>query len=189
MTDSPIFLIGFMACGKTTLGKALAGAFPELVEFVDLDEAIEARAGASVAEIFSSRGEACFRRMEADILREIAASAAGRHKRVVVGCGGGTPCHGSNMDFMLGAGTVVWLNASRERTVGRLLDDGGKRPLMAGLDGDAVGARVDSLLAARAPAYSRAHCRFDSSRLDDTDEVAATADLFARRFLFGPTPD
>ena len=73
--QKPVFLVGFMASGKTTLGRALAGACPGL-SFVDLDEAVEAAAGCSVADIFARSGEAVFRALESKMLREVARPGA-----------------------------------------------------------------------------------------------------------------
>lgn len=175
----PLFLIGMMACGKTTLGRALAKAFPQR-PFVDLDLMVEQEQGMSVARIFEELGEEAFRSLESDALRRAAASGA------IVACGGGTPCRTENMDFMLGAGTVVWLRADRDVTVRRLLlAPPGQRPLMARLERtpQAVGAAVDSYEAGRACHYSRAHHIFDSSRLEDEQQVAEAVEAFAARFL------
>ena len=187
MHNSPIFLIGYMACGKTTLGRALQGAMPGDVEYVDLDEAIEARAGRSIPEIFAADGEAAFRRMESEMLGEMLTRNGG-DKRLVVGCGGGTPCHGDNLDRMLRGGTVVWLRASRERTIARLLDAQDRRPLVAGKSPAELEAFVDANLAARLPHYSRAHLTFDSSRLDSASEIAETMVAFISQPLLNFKP-
>ena len=79
----PIFLIGYMGCGKTTLGRALSIATG--VRFVDLDELIEENEGTSISVIFRERGEEAFRRIERDTLRGLC-----REENLIVGCGGGT---------------------------------------------------------------------------------------------------
>lgn len=83
----PVFLIGFMGAGKTTLGRALSGsnAFPGAarLDYVDLDELIERHEGLSVREIFRTRGEAAFRSLESRMLREAAC-----RNDVIIGCGG-----------------------------------------------------------------------------------------------------
>ena len=90
---APIFLVGYMATGKTTLGRALQAAAG--VEFVDLDSVVEQRAGMCVSEIFGRLGEAEFRRLESEALDLMLSRRTGR--RLVVACGGGTPCHGNNI--------------------------------------------------------------------------------------------
>ncbi len=171
----PLFLIGFMAVGKTTLGRALAARCPGM-RFVDLDAEVEAAEGCSVGEIFATRGEEAFRALESDMLRRVAADGC------VVACGGGTPCRPANMDFMLGAGTVVWLQASPGRVAARLLEaPEGQRPLADRYrsDPEALAAFIERMEAERAPHYSRAHLTFDADGLDTADEVEESS----RRFL------
>ncbi len=175
-----------MACGKTTLGTALAGSAG--VEFFDLDKAVEAEAGCPISEIFSRHGEKEFRLMESDTLKRLVNTARAAAGTVIIGCGGGTPCHGSNMDLMLKEGTVVWLRASRERTIARLLEAAadGRRPLMSGLDAQGIAARHDADMTARSPHYSRAHAVFDSSHLDTADEINESVKAFTVKFLKYP---
>ena len=178
-----------MACGKTTLGTALAGSAG--VMFIDLDAEIERLAGCSIARYFNDYGEQAFRELEADTLRCVIAEHYGRQQPVIIACGGGTPCHGDNQQQMLAAGRVIWLRASRERTIARLLDaPPGSRPLMAGLDAQSIARRIDHDLEIRTPHYSRAHHIFDSSYLDTPGEVARTTADFIERFLDqNPAPD
>lgn len=173
----PIFLIGFMGTGKTTLGRALARIYQNL-RFVDLDEEVERKFGVPVAQIFDTRGEEAFRHAEEAALRAVAADSD-----VIVACGGGTPCRSANMELMLNAGTVVNLQADRVRLLRRLAEAAGQRPLLAGLSDDALAAEVEAVYAARAPYYSRAHASFDATFLETEDEIAATCRRFARQFI------
>lgn len=171
----PIFLIGYMGCGKTTFGRALAKATGR--DFIDLDFYISQRFRASIPEIFASHGESGFRRMESAMLREV-----GEFPGVVVACGGGTPCFGSNIDYMLGRGTVVWLQASRRRLLERLLRGRQRRPLLAGKTDDQVAVAIDEGLRAREPFYSRASIRFNGDRLENRNQISATIDDFLTEF-------
>lgn len=173
----PIFLLGFMGCGKTTLGKALHNATG--LDFVDLDEAIEARAGMSVREIFSRRGEAAFRRMEREQLR----LEAGGHTRTIVACGGGTPCQHGNMSLMNSLGTTVWLQAPVDVLTRRLRLAREQRPLIATLGDTELELFVAETLHRRSPHYAMAHHTFDSSELEDPHQIAAAVSAFTRRFL------
>lgn len=179
-TNKPqlIFLIGLPCSGKTTLGTALQCAAD--VDFIDLDQAIEERAGTSVSEIFATAGEAAFRRMETETLTDIC--GAPRCRTLIVACGGGTPCFGDNMDLMRSHGTVVWLRADRHILIRRLTEGRHKRPLVAALDADGIARYADECLAAREPFYSRATAVFDSSRLDTPDEIAATTSTFITEY-------
>lgn len=170
-----------MAAGKTTLGVALAEASGR--RFVDLDKEIETRAGRSIASIFASEaGEAGFRQLEAAVLRDVARNG----DDIIVACGGGTPCYGDNIDFMLGAGLVVCLEASADTTVRRLLEaPEGKRPLVDSYrhDPNALRAHISAMQEARKPFYTRAHAAFNADRLENASEIAETTTLFTSRFM------
>lgn len=177
--QKPVFLIGFMATGKTTLGRALAAAFPG-IDFVDLDEAVEENAGCSVAEIFATHGEEGFRSLESDMLRRVAVGGA------VIACGGGTPCRSENMDYMLSAGKVVRLDASVDTIVRRLLEaDPDKRPLVKACMGSAelLREKVEQLMSSRKSHYARAPFAFDANRLDDEQQVADAVERFHKLYL------
>ena len=177
MNDT-IYLIGFMASGKTTLGRALADILPEY-RFVDLDESIEDAEGMTVNDIFSLRGEEFFRRRESELLRGLSAPG------VIMACGGGTPCHRGNMDFMLGTGTVVWLVADDDVTIRRLHLTRGGRPLIDSMldDPAALRSHIASLNERRYPYYSRAHHVFDSNRLEDKNQIDLSCQQFINKLL------
>lgn len=166
-----IFLTGYMASGKTTLGRALARELG--LGFIDIDFFIEQRFHMKVSGIFASKGEAEFRRMEAAALREV-----GEMEDVVVSCGGGTPCFGDNMDWMNAHGVTVFLDAGVRRIAARVLAQPGKRPLLAGKTPDELEAHIAAHLAERMPFYSRARLRLDSDRLESRAQIAdAVAEL------------
>jgi shikimate kinase / 3-dehydroquinate synthase len=144
--DAPIFLVGFMATGKTTVGRILAARLGW--KLVDLDEVIVRDAGQTVSRIFETEGEAGFRAREASAL-----GAVSRERALVVATGGGAACREDNLRAMLGAGRVVALAITPEEAVRRARGGAG-RPLLSGPDPIAT---ATALLAARAPYYARAH--------------------------------
>jgi len=157
---SRIYLTGFMASGKSTVGPLLAREVG--YRFIDLDAFVEAREGQPLAGLFASGGEAAFRSAERAALEETT-----RMARVVVSTGGGTLANEANLQTALGAGVVVHLRAP-EPLVLRRLRRGRLRPLLLDahgerLTGAALEARVQELLAARAPFYARAHLTVDST--------------------------
>lgn len=170
-SGKPIFVVGYMACGKTTFARALARAINR--EFIDLDFYIEQRFRASVSEIWHTKGEEEFRRIEAAMLRE-----AGGFENVVVSCGGGTPCFCDNMDYMLSAGVTVRLVATEDCIVRRLLINNAKRPLMTGKSEAEMRQSVAQGLAEREIHYSRAHISFDGEELEDRRQIAQTITRF-----------
>jgi shikimate kinase len=163
----PIFLIGFMGTGKSTVGLLLAAKLER--RFVDLDAVIEEEAHMTITEIFFNEREGGFRAREAAALRRVAAQGP-----QVIAVGGGAPAHGDNMDFMLHAGKVVCLTASVEELV-RRVGDGESRPMLAGVgpSGAAGGAErsekkdvraeIERLLAQREQHYARAHFSTDTT--------------------------
>jgi shikimate kinase len=145
--DAPIFLIGFMASGKTTVGRLLAERLDWT--FVDLDKVIEDAAGMTVEQIFAAEGEAGFRERESEALRGVA-----KRRKVVVATGGGAPCREENVEAMLAEGRVFWLDVSPEEAVRRAGSASG-RPLLDREADPLAAAR--KLLDARRPFYKRAH--------------------------------
>jgi len=162
-----------MGAGKTTLGRALAATSPFRLEYVDLDELIERQEGMSVREIFATFGEDAFRQKEAALLRKI-----GVRENVVVGCGGGTPCHSGNMEWMNAHGLTVLLCAGHDILVRRLLEAQGRRPLLAGMSAVQLSRFVESKQRERWPFYSLAAVRFCSDRLENADEIDQTCNKF-----------
>lgn len=155
--------------GKTTLGRALASA--ACLDFVDLDLYIQGRFSCSVSDLFARRGEEGFRRIEHNLLHEVAEMSD-----VVVACGGGTPCFFDNMDYMLERGTVVYLVPDPERLRERLWRGRARRPAIASLSPEELDAYIERTLAVREPVYGRAHLRVESSALESRDQIARTVE-------------
>lgn len=125
-----IFLIGYMASGKTTVGTILAKKLN--FEFVDLDHYIENKEDMLVPEIFRLKGEIYFRKLESYYLKELINS----NTNTVVSLGGGTPCYSNNLQLILDADNAltIYLKASLNELKKRLLKDKEKRPLIAHLN-------------------------------------------------------
>lgn len=170
-----IFLMGYMGCGKTTLGRALASELG--MPFIDLDMYIEEKCEMTMNRIFETFGEECFREMELQSLREVAMHHA------VVACGGGTPCYGQNMEFMNGRGLTIWLTASAECIAARLAlpHEKAKRPLVVALNDDEILDYVKTKLQERQPYYSKAQLTFDSTCIETAEETIVTARQLAKR--------
>jgi shikimate kinase len=143
-----IYLVGFMAAGKTTVARLVAERLGWRAE--DIDELIEARERRTVAEIFSKSGEPYFRSVERDILRLLLPL---RH--CVVATGGGTFMDPDNRVAINMDGVSVWLDVPLEDLVARLPADG-RRPLAA----DRV--QMERLFALRQIAYATAQLRVDA---------------------------
>jgi shikimate kinase len=145
-----IYLVGFMAAGKTTLARELGRRLDWRVE--DVDERIEAREGRSVASIFAKEGEAYFRAVERTVLVDLLPL---RH--VVVATGGGTFADAENRALVNRDGLSVWIDVPLEEIVQRIPADG-RRPLAADRE------QLTRLHALRRAAYQQAHLRLDAAR-------------------------
>ncbi len=144
-----VFIIGFMCSGKSAVGRELAKLTGR--KFTDIDRAIEHRIGPLLPWV-QQNGEAAFRAMEAEVLGGLL-----QEEEVLVACGGGTPMGADNMDRMLHAGKVVYLDVEKPVLVERAKRVGGDRPLLFGLKDAALETRIHELLEVRKPVYHRAH--------------------------------
>lgn len=173
---SPVFLIGYMGSGKTTLGRGVEARAH--IAFIDLDQYIEERYGKSIKDIFKERGEDGFRLIERDCIRELSSK-----KDILVACGGGTPCFFDNMEIMNSRGTTVWLDASVDILHARLKEGRSQRPLIADFNDDELREFIVKSLEKRNPFYSLATHRFGADNLDTVDDLEASIDRFVKAFL------
>ncbi len=157
MFSGPIFLGGFMAAGKTSVGQALSSMTG--IPFVDLDQMVESRAGTSVKDIFSTFGEPRFRELESSCLKEAAHLGT-----VLIGLGGGALKSRDNSDLVRQRGRLVILDVSPERARERAANQPGKRPLLDRGD-------LESLWHGRRELYKEADLRVNTDDLT-VDQVA-----------------
>ena len=170
-----IFLIGFMAAGKSTIGRALADRLG--FDLVDTDIVIEERMGKPLAEVVATRGEELFRSSESALLDEIIASDSSVN--IVVACGGGMPCFGDNMAKMLTHGTVIYLQSSEEALFDRLLGDKQHRFLICNKNADELSEYIRTTLALR----SRYYCKADLIVANNGTAADCLADIMQRAEL------
>jgi len=142
-------LIGFMGCGKTTLGRKLASrlGYP----FFDLDHILEEQAGMSIAEYFSVFGENAFRQLESEVLKQTAYP-----KHAVVSTGGGLPCFFDNMDWMNVHGTTIYIKLPPKTLANRLEHEKHKRPVLNGRNENELITFIEEKLTERDIYYTKA---------------------------------
>ena len=150
------YLVGYMYCGKTTFGRRLAEA--KGMEYLDLDQAFEARYHYTVPMFFQRFGEEAFRKLETQMLHTTA-----ELDNYVIATGGGTPCHGGNMDFILDHGTAIYLQMSVDDLVARAIRSRHPRPYMHGLAEPEMRARISAQLKEREGIYLRAPIILDGT--------------------------
>ncbi len=126
-----LFLVGFMGCGKTTLGRLTAARLGG--RFLDLDEEIAATSGRAIRDIFQTEGEAGFRRRESDLLRQLCAENYRDRRWSVIALGGGAFAAPENRACIARSGCSLWLDAPFEILASRVTADG-SRPLWTSLE-------------------------------------------------------
>ena len=148
-----VVLLGYMASGKSTIGKALAAQLK--YEFIDLDAYIENKEDKTVSEIFKSKGEIYFRKQEHVYLKKIIEEKTS----IVLALGGGTPCYAGNMDVLLNATNVksFYLQYGVNELVKRLKAEKETRPLVAELNDEDLQEFVAKHLFERNHYYNQAN--------------------------------
>ena len=164
-----IVLIGYMGSGKTTVGKALAKDIG--LPFYDLDWYIESRMRKKVSQIFAEQGEEGFRRIERNMLHEVA-----EFEDVVISCGGGTPCFFDNIDYLNQQAQVIYLKATPEVLHKHLLMGKGDRPLLKGKSPEQLIQFIREQLEKREPFYAKARYILDVSLMDNYEKIKITID-------------
>ncbi|MFL6447263.1 MAG: shikimate kinase [Bryobacteraceae bacterium] len=155
-----LFLVGFMATGKSTVGRALASELGW--RFSDLDSEIEAEQQTTISQIFATRGEQAFRALETEAIRKKVRQIQGGHPYVIA-LGGGAFLQSDNWQLVKNNGHTVWLDCSLERINQRLVGDR-TRPLAASPE------RVAQLMEERRPYYARADFRVEAD-CDDVQQI------------------
>ena len=159
-----IILIGYMGSGKTTIGKALSKETGMM--FYDMDWYIENRMRKSVSQIFAEKGEEGFRKIEYNMLHEVA-----EFEDVIISCGGGTPCFFDNIDYLNQQGDVCYLKTTPEVLYKHLLMAKVERPLLKNKTPEELVAYITEHLKEREPFYSKARYSVDVSLMDDYDKI------------------
>ncbi len=144
-----IYLIGYMACGKTTLGKELAQELG--LSFIDLDKYLEKKYFKTIPQIFEEEGESGFRLKEQACLHEVA-----DFEDVVIATGGGAPCFFDNVAVMNQSGECVFLDVDSQELANRLMQSKTERPLVKGKTPEELVGFIEGMLEKRRPFYEQA---------------------------------
>ena len=159
-----IILIGYMGAGKTTIGRALAKELG--IPFYDLDWYIESRMRKKVPQIFAERGEEGFRKIEHNMLHEVA-----EFENIIVSCGGGTPCFFDNIDYMNEQAMTVYLKADPDVLYDHLRMGRTERPLLTGKTPEELRLFIAEQLRQREPYYTKARYTLDVSLMDNYEKI------------------
>ena len=154
-----IYLIGYMGCGKSTLGRRLSEHLD--LQFVDMDHYIEMRNHKTIPQIFEEEGEAEFRNKERKALEELS-----EFSDIVIATGGGAPCFFDNIDLMNNSGKTIYINIKPSILADRLLKSKTERPLIKGKSKDELVAFIDETLKKRNHFYKQAKFEITEPDID-----------------------
>ncbi|MDO9510795.1 MAG: shikimate kinase [Bacteroidales bacterium] len=145
-----VYLIGYMGCGKSTIGPRLA----RLLEYqwLDLDEAIEDKYHISIHKIFEKYGEENFRMIEKTALEQTFSL-----NNTVISTGGGTPCYFDNLQIMKANGLVIYIKLSPGMLLNRLSISKKPRPILRDLSADDLKNKITDQIIQRSEFYEKAH--------------------------------
>lgn len=159
-----IYLIGFMGCGKTTLGKKVANQLK--YDFIDLDQLIEKRASLTINEFFTKNGEESFRVFEKQLLIEVSSS-----ENTVVAVGGGTPCYFTNMEIMNQTGETFYFQRPVKELFNRIVNARDNRPLVKDKSEEELLVYIEDLLNKREAFYLKSKFTIPRNKLTVHDLV------------------
>lgn len=157
--EEAVFLLGMMGSGKSSLARELGIALGR--KCIDLDSEIEQYAGLPISKIFKQYGEAHFRTLESEVLKNLPLEEA-----PIVALGGGTPCFNNNMEYIKTHGVSIYLREDLEVLTHRICGDS-RRPLVADKSKDEVRALLANMLQQRASYYRKAEYILPSGSLED----------------------
>lgn len=157
-----IALIGLRGAGKSTLGRLLASRLD--VPFLELDGEIEKEAGLGLGEIMELHGQPGFRRLERAVLDRLIAT----HSKAVIAAGGGIVAEAETFERLLAACLTVWVKASPEAHMQRVIDQGDLRPMR---DNRRSMADLRDILASREALYARADVQLETTGRDVEDAL------------------
>lgn len=155
---SRLFLVGYMGCGKTTIGRFVARDMKW--KFIDMDAYFEAKHSCTISEYFAKHGEDGFRKAEREVVAELATA-----ENAVIACGGGAPCFFDNMRTMNAAGATIYINVAPEELANRLKSAKANRPLLAQKTDEELLAHITTQLSEREKFYRQAHMIVDGVAL------------------------
>ncbi|KGN84907.1 shikimate kinase [Porphyromonas gulae] len=178
---APIFIVGYMGSGKSTVGRKMADLLGW--RFIDTDFFIENRFRKRVADIFRDEGEAVFRRRERVVIEELSGM-----EDTIIATGGGLSCHSDNMELMNEAGLTLYLEVSDEVLAVRLELCKRTRPKVKDKTGEELLSHIHEEMAFRGDIYRRAKVIVNADKLvDEEDErrlvTRIVADLRAKGYL------
>ena len=159
-----IFLLGMPGAGKSYWSNFLKKKLK--LPFYDLDTLVEVMDDRTVGEIFNEDGEGYFRKAETKMLHLFS-----EKKQFILATGGGTPCHGNNMEWMNRNGITIWIDESIDVLCQRLLNESDQRPLLKYMDGKQLRNYLEETLKERKPFYENAMNKLSGADITESNFV------------------
>lgn len=174
-----LFLIGFMACGKSTIGKELASKLN--YTFLDTDLLIEKKVKQTIKELILKTDEISFRVLESKVLKGITKN----YQKTIIATGGGLPCSDKNLRLLKKNGILVFIDTP-EKLIFNRLKDNNSRPLVANLNNSELKSFIALKLAERRLYYEKADILIDGEKntKEIIEEINEKLKLLAPQFLF-----
>lgn len=169
MNAKRVYLIGYMGCGKSTIGKQLADRMG--MQFIDLDYFIENRYHKSIGDIFEEKGEEVFRLIEQQALAEVS-----HFENVIISTGGGSPCFFDNIRVMNETGISIYLKSDEETLATHLMLNQNKRPLVKGKNKEDLKSFIAKNLNQRDTYYNQATYIHHTGYLGTAKDIDSTVD-------------
>jgi XRE family transcriptional regulator, aerobic/anaerobic benzoate catabolism transcriptional regulator len=169
-SDGRVALVGLRGAGKTTLGRRAAEQLN--MPFVELDREVERASGMELSEIFATHGQGMFRRLERQCLETVVA----RFERAMIATGGSLVTEPATYDLLLSTCFVVWLSATPDEHMSRVLAQGDLRPMA---DGPQAMDDLKAILESRTPLYAKANAEVMTSGKSEAEALATLVDSIA----------
>lgn len=170
-----VYLAGFMGAGKSTVGPLLAQQLGWT--FLDTDCEIENRSKMTPSEIVQQKGESYFRDLESDLMSEIST-----YSQYVVALGGGSLIRQANFDRLNTSGLLVYLKAELQTLEGRLQSGLEQRPLLFGLEKEALREKIQYLLLQRKKIYESCHFQIETDALAPYKIAHQLAEIWVKAY-------
>lgn len=166
-----VFLIGLSGSGKSYWARQLADAWNW--HRLDMDEIIAEQHATTIAQIFIDKGEAYFRELEHQLLKDIIQNSSGKH--TIIATGGGTPCFHGNINLMNAHGITIYLEAEATFLADRLAK-ATDRPLLISTSAKELEEKINTMLASRKKIYEQAAIKIDTETAVTTNFAQAITD-------------
>lgn len=171
-----VYLLGFMGCGKSTVGKQIAKELGW--EFIETDKLISKTSNLSIKEIFKTLGENTFRNFESNILENIAKQ--NESSNMIISTGGGLPCNDNNISIIKESGISIYIKLSEEILTERLKKGKDKRPVISNTPDEQLDIQIKQLMKERSKYYEESDEIIICDRISTNEIVSIIVNIIKK---------